>query len=84
MHTTFHVFTADRSRSKLNHSCVATYIPKDVKYNLNVSWTIVDERALNAITGYVLTLTTNDPTYHPPQSGHTIVEKEVCNTYIHQ
>lgn len=84
MHTTFHIFTADRSRSKLNHSCVATYIPKDVKYNLNVSWTIVDERALDAITGYALTLSTNDGKYLPHHSAIINVKQEVCNTYIHQ
>lgn len=76
---TFHEFTADNNggRPQLNHSCVATYIPKDVSYNLNISWMIVDERALDAITGYALTLSTNDPTYHPLHSGLTIVKKEV-------
>lgn len=84
MHMTFHVFTADGSRPKLNRSCVATYIPKDVKYNLNISWTIVDERALDAIRGYVLSLHTNHPTYRPPQSENVHVKQEVCNAYIHQ
>ena len=76
---TFHEFTADNNggRPQLNNSCVATYIPKDVSYNLNISWMIVDERALDAITGYSLTLSTDDPTYHPPQAGVTNVEQGV-------
>lgn len=69
--------TADGGRPELNPSCVATYIPKTVSYNLNVSWTIVDERALDAITGYALTLNPDNPIFHPLLSAMGNVNQEV-------
>lgn len=72
---------ADNSedRSPLNHTCIATYIPQTVSYDLSISWTVtdVDERVLDVIRDYKLSMFPDDPIL-----DHLFTETEVVGQKV--